>query len=158
MIYLQSSFIVSIVMNQPKLFEVTSHIDPRGILKYSNEFTFPNVKRFYHIQLPKKSVIRAFHGHMVEEKFVYIIQGSVKIILAPLNNPIKPSKNIDLLKFILDSKKPKILHIPSRYANGLMSLEKNSEVIFYSTLLLEDSMKDDYRFEENYWGENVWKE
>lgn len=144
-------------MNQPNLYDVTIHKDTRGTLKYSNNYTFPNVKRFYHITLPEKNMIRAFHGHMIEEKFVYITCGSVKVVLAPITHEITPSKDVKLLEFVLESENPKILHIPSGYANGLMSLEKNSEIIFYSTLLLEDSLKDDYRFDEDYWGKNIWE-
>ncbi len=143
-------------MLEPTIINVHSHSDRRGVLRYANEFTFPNVKRFYHIVLPEKGIIRAFHGHMKEEKYVYVIKGSVKIILAPLSDKTTPSKNVELIEYILNSQNPSILHIPSKFANGIMSLEDNSEIIFYSTLLLEDSLRDDYRFDEKYWGEDIW--
>jgi len=144
-------------MQEPLLFPVTVHTDERGSLSYANDFTFPNVKRFYHIFMPKKNTIRAFHGHMREEKFAYILKGSIKIILAPLSNKNNPSKNVALKHFLLDSKEPAILYIPAGYANGIMSVKDDSEIIFYSTLLVEDSLQDDYRFDPYYWGKDTWE-
>lgn len=144
------------IMGRPKLFKIQTHTDTRGTIKYANEFTFRNVKRFYHIVLREKNMIRAFHGHMIEEKFIYVIRGTLRVVLVPLSDSSSPSKEVQTEAFTLNTQSPQILHIPSQYANGIMSLEENTEVLFYSTLLLEDSLKDDYRFDENYWGKNVW--
>ena len=35
-----------------------------------------------------------------------------------------------------------------------MSLEENSELLIFSTSSLQESLKDDYRFEAKYW--NPW--
>ena len=49
-----------------------------------------------------------------------------------------------------------ILYIPKNYANGAMNLTENNAVRYYSSLLLEESIDDDYRFESDFW--NPWKE
>jgi len=36
-----------------------------------------------------------------------------------------------------------------------MSLENNSKLLILSTLSLDDSIKDDYRFDSKYW--NPWE-
>lgn len=143
-------------MEKPTLQSLIIHSDTRGDVKYLNEFDFHDVKRFYHIKLPKKGIIRAFHGHMIEKKYAYIIKGTILVILAPLTKAQNPSKKVELKKYVLSADNPSILAIPAGYANGIMSLENNSEIIFYSSLSLEESQKDDYRYPENYWGDEIW--
>ena len=41
------------------------------------------------------------------------------------------------------------------YANGSMSLQSNSELLIFSTLSLKESIKDDYRYDYDYW--DPWK-
>lgn len=129
--------------------------DNKGTLRFVNNFTFKGVKRFYQIDINKKNIVRAFHGHMRESKTVFVISGSILLCLAKINDPKNPSKKIKIKKIVLDSKSPKVCIIPPKYANGFMSLEKNTKVIFYSDRTLEESEKDDFRFPKKYWGE-VW--
>ena len=49
-----------------------------------------------------------------------------------------------------------ILYIPKNYANGAMNLTENNAVRYYSSLSLEESIDDDYRFESDFW--NPWEE
>ena len=144
-------------MDQSLLYQINQHSDPRGSLLYNNDFNFKDVKRFYHIKLPEKGIIRAFHGHLVEKKYAYILKGEIKIAIIPLTDAHHPAKNVEIQTYSLNASTPQILVIPPKNANGIMSMSKDSEIIFYSTLSLEESMKDDYRFPENYWGDTVWK-
>lgn len=130
--------------------------DNRGSLKFFNTFSFPKVVRFYEVKNSATEPIRAFHGHMIEEKYVYVISGEVLICLAKLTNSTKPSKKIKVEKFFLSEKNPQVLHIPAGFANGFKSLKKDSRVIFFSTLPLKKSIKDDYRFPFDYWGKEIW--
>ena len=56
------------------------------------------------------------------------------------------NKNIDttkVFKTVLSSNNPKVLFIPSGYANGFKSLEADTIVQFFSTSTLEESTGDD---------------
>ena len=66
----------------------------------------------------------------------------------------KPSKNIDVERYVLSEKSPSILFIPKGYANGFMTLTNKCKVMFFSTSSLKDSLNDDYRFDPYYW--NPW--
>ena len=145
------------IMTQSLLYQIRQHSDTRGSLLYNNDFDFKDVKRFYHIKLPEEGIIRAFHGHMVEKKYAYILKGEIKIAIIPLTDALHPAKNVEIQTYSLNASNPQILVIPPKNANGIMSMSKDSEIIFYSTLSLEDSLKDDYRFPEDYWGDNIWK-
>ena len=66
-----------------------------------------------------------------------------------------PSKDQEVLKFNMTPDSG-ILYIPKNYANGAMNLTENNAVRYYSSLPLEESIDDDYRFESDFW--NPWKE
>ncbi|MDD5638544.1 MAG: dTDP-4-dehydrorhamnose 3,5-epimerase family protein [Candidatus Pacebacteria bacterium] len=142
---------------KPYLIEGGLAIDDRGQLTFVNDFDFSNVKRFYMVENFSQDVIRAFHGHVKEEKYVLVISGSAIIAVVEMDDILKPKKSNEVHRFILSSKKPSILHIPAGYANGFRALEKNTKIIFFSTSSLEESKGDDYRFPYDYWGEDVWK-
>ena len=144
-------------LNKVKLIKGKKIEDKRGNIRFSNSFVLNKYKRFYQIDLPKKGMIRAFHGHMQESKAVFPISGSLLLCVVNLDNPIKPSRKNKVRKFILDSNQPSVIEIPPKYANGIMSLEKNTRVIFFSDKTLDQSKKDDYRFSKNYWGD-IWNE
>lgn len=131
--------------------------DENGELRFANGFNFKKIKRFYHITLPRKKMIRAFHGHLEEAKSVFPLSGSLVLCVVKIDNKNTPSKESKVKKIKLDSKSPRLVLIPAGYANGIMSLEKNTSVLFLSDKTLEQSKKDDYRFSPGYWGKEVWQ-
>lgn len=143
-------------LNKPKLIKGGIAIDQRGGVSFVNDFDFKNIKRFYMIENASTDVIRAFHGHFEEEKYALVVSGSALIAAVEINDPVNPSKDKKVQRFILSAKKPTILYIPGGYANGIRSLEKDTKIIFFSTASLEESKKDDYRFPYDYWGKDVW--
>lgn len=130
--------------------------DTRGSVTFFNNLKLAGVKRFYQVSNSAKEPIRAFHGHMIEEKYVYVVSGKVLLCTVKLNSAVNPSKKNKVKKYLLSSENPQIIHVPAAHANGFKSLEKNSKVIFFSTLKLSDSVKDDYRYPFDYWGKEVW--
>ena len=131
--------------------------DDRGIVRFVNTFNFQNVKRFYQVTNSNLSTIRAFHGHMKEGKYVYVVSGSIILCAVPLSKIKSPSKKTRVERFILSAHKPQIILIPPGYANGFRSLEKGTEVLFFSTTTLEESKDDDYRYPYDYWGKKIWE-
>lgn len=128
-----------------------------GTIKYVNDFSFKKIKRFYQIDLPKKNIIRAFHGHLKETKYVYPVEGSTLLCAVKLTSAKNPSKKSHVYKFILSDKKPQIVQVPPGFANGIKSISSTAKVIFFSSSTLSQSLKDDFRFPSDYWGKEVWK-
>ena len=128
-----------------------------GTLKYINDFNFKNVKRFYQIDFPKRGIIRAFHGHLKETKYVYAVEGNTLLCVVKLSSNKNPSKKAPVQKTLLSGKNPQIIQIPPGFANGIKSLSKNAKVIFFSSFSLNQSLRDDFRFPYDYWGKDVWK-
>jgi dTDP-4-dehydrorhamnose 3,5-epimerase len=142
---------------KPFLIDGGLAIDDRGLLVFANNFDFKNIKRFYMAENFSTDTIRAFHGHLKEEKYVLVVSGSAIVVAVEMNNVKRPSKNKEVYRFILSFKKPSVLYIPAGYVNGFKALEKNTKIIFFSTSTLEESKNDDFRFPADYWGTKIWQ-
>ncbi len=144
--------------NMPSIINGKLRSDERGVVKFINDFNFEGIKRFYLIENANTKIIRAFHGHMKEAKYVYVVSGSILLCTVFLDDSKNPSRENKIEKFILKADLPQMLYIPPSYANGFRVLEENVKVIFFSTSTLEESLKDDFRFPPDYWGSKVWKD
>ena len=137
-----------------KLIRGDKAVDDRGSVSFVNEFRFSSIQRFYQVQNHHKNFVRAWHGHKMEEKFVYVVSGAALVAAVKIDSWENPSPDLSLEKFILSSEKPGILHIPAGYANGFMTLSEATVLIFFSTSKLEESLNDDFRFPSRFW--NPW--
>ncbi len=130
-------------------------VDDRGSVSFVNDFDFNCVKRFYMVQNHKQGFVRAWHAHKNESKYVQVVNGSAIIGAVKIDDWDKPSKNLEVNRFVLSDITPSVLFIPAGYANGFMSLSPDTKIMFFSTSTLADSLGDDYRFDARYW--DVWK-
>jgi len=124
-------------------------VDDRGSVRFINEFDFKGVKRFYHVENHKRGFIRAWHGHVKEGKYVYVVDGSALIGVVNM-------KTNEVSKYTLSNKSPKILWIPPGHFNGFKSLEENTKIMFFSTSTLEESLGDDIRKDFDEW--DIWSD
>jgi dTDP-4-dehydrorhamnose 3,5-epimerase-like enzyme len=125
--------------------------DHRGTLLFVNDFHFEGIRRFYTINHPDTSVIRAWQGHKIETKHFFVTKGMFLICWVEIDRWDKPGKSLKVNKQILNAKNPQILMVPAGHANGFKALEFDSTVIIFSDLTLEESANDTYRFEAGYW-------
>ena len=105
----------------------------------------------------KNEPIRAFHGHMKEAKYVYVASGAILLCIVKLDRSDKPDKKANVKSFVLSGINPEVVYVPPGFANGFKALKKDTKVIFFSTATLKQSLKDDYRFPFDYWGNDIWK-
>ena len=141
--------------NKPFIINGDLSVDDRGELMFVNQFNMELVKRFYVVSNHKSGFIRAWHGHKIESKYVFIVNGTALISTVQIDNWDNPSNDLTVDKFVLTAKKPSILFIPNGYANGFKTLSSDSKIIFFSTSTLGDSIDDDYRFDAYKW--NPWE-
>lgn len=145
-------------VKEPKIIDGGIARDERGQLTFANGFDMESVKRFYMVENSSLDVIRAWHGHAKEEKYVFVVSGKALVGAVFLDDLVEPDKNNTVHTFTLSADEPKILHIPGGYANGFKSLDSDTRVIFFSTTSLSESQNDDFRFPIDYWGNDVWKQ
>lgn len=122
--------------------------DDRGYVRFVNDFDFKDVKRFYHVTNHDKGFIRAWHGHIKEEKYVYVSSGAALVGLVDLSSE-------EIYKFVLTDKSPSVLHVPANFANGFKTLEDNTNLLFFSKSTLQESLNDDIRYPYDKW--NIWE-
>lgn len=132
-------------------------VDDRGSVAFANGFGFTGVKRFYKLTNHSTDVIRAWHGHLREGKYVYVVRGAIILGAVKLDDVKNPSKQTPVQRFVLSDQKPALVFIPPGHANGFRCLVPDTHVVYFSTSSLEESKGDDYRFPADYWGEQVWQ-
>ena len=142
-------------MNKLNLINIDTSVDDRGYLHYCNSFDLSKYVRFYDVINYQSNFIRAWHGHKYESKAAIVREGSAMICVIKIDNWIKPKKKLEIKKFFLSYKNPKILEIPAGHTHGFMSLENKTKITFYSDKSTKESLNDDYRFKFDFW--NPWK-
>lgn len=119
-------------------------IDDRGSVTFANDFDFKGVKRFYMVQNHAKGFVRAWHGHKKESKYAFVTRGVVKLAVVEMDGD-------NAATHILSSTKPQILWIPPGYYNGFKTLTDDAQIIFFSTVTIDEAKGDDYREPANKW-------
>lgn len=138
-------------MAEIKLIKGGLAADDRGEVGFVNDFRFEGVKRFYTLANHSKGFVRAWHGHKNESKYFYVTRGAALVCAVEIDKWEKPSKKLAVQRYTLSANSPAVLYIPKGFANGYMSLTDDCRIIVFSTSTLEESLKDDYRFNARYW-------
>lgn len=133
----------------PKLLKGNSQEDSRGILFYNNDFDASAIKRIYVIENQNTDFVRAWQGHKMEQRWFSAIKGSFKIELIAVDDWDTPSKKLERLEFVLDSKKLDVLHTPAGYVSSIQSLEEDSKLLVMADNLLGE-LDDEYRYASDY--------
>jgi dTDP-4-dehydrorhamnose 3,5-epimerase-like enzyme len=136
-------------MEKPMLIQGKSFADDRGSLFFNNDFNASQIKRIYFIENKDTRFIRGWTGHQREQRWFSAAQGSFTINLIKIDNWEKPSENLQVLKFELNSENLDILHVPSGYASAIQSHHENSRLLVMADYALGE-ITDDYRFPINY--------
>lgn len=131
------------------------HRDKRGALIFFNTFDMKEVKRFYVIEHPDVDVIRAWQGHRHEQKWFYVIAGAFKFAVIKPDHWQYPSAGLRPEIYLLEASQPTVLHVAGGYATGFQALEDQSRIMVFSDASVEDSQKDDYRFDKELW-KGIW--
>ena len=130
-------------------------VDDRGEIVFCNKFDMDSVRRFYQVKNHAPNFVRAWHGHRYESKYIFVSQGSVLIGVVEVNDWQNPDPHADVETFVLGASKPGVLFIPGGYAHGYKTLTDGAKISFFSSVNLEESKLDDYRFDAYFW--NPWK-
>ncbi len=136
---------------QPRLIEGGIAIDDRGSVSFVNDFDFAGIRRFYMVANHRPQFVRAWHGHRNESKAVLVVQGSALFATVEIDDWENPSPRLDVQRFVLSAQRPNVLMIPAGYANGLMTLETGTRIMFFSSQALAESQGDDYRYPSRFW-------
>jgi dTDP-4-dehydrorhamnose 3,5-epimerase-like enzyme len=140
--------------SETMLLEGDIRVDDRGTVGFVNDFDFAGVKRFYTVANHRQGFVRAWHAHRNEAKYVTAVSGAALVGAVRIDDWENPSRDLEVERFVLSARRPSVLFIPAGYANGFMSLTPDAKLMFFSTVSLQDSLGDDYRFDARHW--DVW--
>ena len=135
----------------PRLIQGGTSVDDRGSVRHVNGFEFDGVKRFYMVENHRAGLVRAWHGHRREAKYVTALTGAALVAAVRIDDWERPSLDAPVERFVLSATNPAVLFVPAGYANGFMSLTKDARLVFFSTATLEESRHDDVRFPARTW-------
>ena len=136
-------------MELPKIIKGNSFTDIRGTIYFNNSFDTSEIKRMYIIQNSSVNVIRGWQGHKVEQRWFSAVQGEFEIHLIEVDNWETPSKDLQSIKYNLNSDKMNVLHVPPGFVSSIRSKEPASKLLAMSNYGIEE-INDDYRFENDY--------
>ncbi len=139
------------MLEKPSLIHGENYEDDRGAMSFVNSFLMNDVKRFYTITPRNTQIVRAWQGHQLEEKWFHVLNGRFLVILVKIDNWENPSDTLAHEKFVLKAADNHVLHIPKGYANGFVALEAASRLLVFSNASLEESAKDNHRFDAHKW-------
>ena len=109
--------------NKAEIITGNSHTDERGTINFIYDFHFKDIKRFYIVNHPDTTTVRAWQGHKIEKKHFYVTKGTFLICWVEIDNWDKPSDNLAVNKMILKENGNKLLILPGGFANGIKALE-----------------------------------
>lgn len=133
----------------PKLINGNCHSDQRGTLLYNNDFDASLIKRIYIIENDSPLFIRGWQGHQIEQRWFSVVSGKFKIQLIKIDNWEKPSMNLEVFTYLIDSEKLNVLYVPKGFVSSIQSLELNSKLLVMADYLLSE-IKDEYRYDIDY--------
>jgi dTDP-4-dehydrorhamnose 3,5-epimerase-like enzyme len=136
---------------KPKIIKGDQFIDHRGELRFVNDFKFEGIKRFYLIKHPDVNFIRAWQGHEFETKLFYPIRGEFVVAWVKIDNFESPSHDLMPEHHIISETNSELVYLPPGYANGIKALEANAELMIFSDMEVEESIKEKTRYESRLW-------
>jgi dTDP-4-dehydrorhamnose 3,5-epimerase-like enzyme len=136
---------------RPRMIPGGLAVDDRGLLTFNNDFSLQGVKRYYLVSNHRAGLVRAWHGHRREAKYVTVVRGAALVAAVEIDDWDRPNAEARVERFVLSSMRPGIVFVPSGFANGFMSLTEEALLLFFSTSSLEESAGDDVRFPARYW-------
>ena len=139
------------VITEPVCMKGKLFVDDRGEVGCVNDFDMRQVRRFYTVANHRAGFIRAWHAHKKESKYVTVTSGSAIIAAVKIDNWSQPSQDLNIHRFVLSAAAPSVIFIPKGYANGFKTLTVDTKIMFFSMATLEQSRKDDFRFDAYYW-------
>ncbi len=137
--------------NLPKLIKGAIHLDERGSLSFNNDLVISGFQRVYAIQNSPQKPFRGWHGHQLESKIFLTISGRIRFGAVRVKDWGKPDPDEQVVTAELAANSMDAFLVPGGYANGILSLEPESQALVFSSSSLNDSLGDDFRIDPDFW-------
>ncbi len=136
---------------KPIVLKGGSFTDERGTLRFINEDAPGNYRRFYLMTHKDTNVVRAWQGHMKEEKAFYALNGSFVIAVVSPERFETPGDHETAEFFKLTEENHNFLRVPGGCYTGIKALTSNSTLLVLSGFDFAGSKADNYRQPAHKW-------
>ena len=133
----------------PRLIRLEEFSDERGSVHHYGTTELDCVKRVYFISPSMSAGFRGWHGHKFESKTFRCIRGSFMVSSVKVLDWEKPAGDKPV-SHELKASEGSLLIVPAGFANGMVALEENSQVMVMSNKSLQESLGDDFRLDPKY--------
>jgi len=157
-------------LKETKLINTLVLNDQRGFLSPLTDDIDPDlINRACFVGDYGRGVIRGVHYHKKEWKIYTVLTGAAKFLSVDIPEDLVDNNDELAIKeflkanpssissYVLSYRSPKILVIPPYHANGWMSLEENTNIIFLSNLTYKEALSDDYRYRHSIVSSKYWE-
>jgi hypothetical protein len=133
----------------PAIIKGNCFTDERGIISFNNDFNASEIKRIYFIENLRLDFIRGWQGHKFEQRWFMSITGSFEIKVIKIDRWENPSKDLQTLKYQVNSATSDVLYIPAGYITSIQAIEEGSKLMAMSDYRMGE-IQDEYKFKINY--------
>jgi|18_taG_2_1085343.scaffolds.fasta_scaffold04076_5 dTDP-4-dehydrorhamnose 3,5-epimerase-like enzyme len=157
-------------LKETKLINTLVLNDQRGFLSPLTDDIDPDlINRACFVGDYGRGVIRGVHYHKKEWKIYTVLTGAAKFLSVDIPEDLVDNNDELAIKeflkanpsyissYVLSYRSPKVLVIPPYRANGWMSLEENTNIIFLSNLTYKEALADDYRYHHSIVSQKYWE-
>ena len=128
---------------KPELIVGGIHSDPRGVLRFCNDFDMSAVKRFYTIANSAEQLVRGWIGHKRETKWFFPLRGVTTIEVEPMDLAAKDAEGAKSF-VVLAAEKPSVLKVePGNWF--CIKQDGSAEVMVFSDCKVGEFENDDFR-------------
>jgi len=136
---------------EPKIIKGGFASDARGSIRFVNDCDISRMVRFYILENSNEHRIRGWHGHKLDDKCYYCLQGSFRVSYVKIDDWDNPSEDLSLVSHILSAEKDEALYIPAGYANLIEALDEGSKLLCFSSIYINQSSEDMVRYPQEMW-------
>lgn len=133
----------------PEIIKGNCFTDERGKISFNNEFNTSEIKRIYFIENLRLDFVRGWQGHKLEQRWFMSVTGSFEIKVIKIDQWENPSKDLQALKYQVNSSTSDVLYIPAGYITCIKAIEEGSKLMAMSDYRIGE-IQDEYRFKINY--------
>lgn len=135
---------------EPTLVTPFRACDDRGIFENIDFTAYLVPKRIYIVKNIHQNMVRAWHGHLYENKIIYPIKGTIKVAVGKMkvSPDSKQMLGFETPKvFVVSDRVQNGVFVPAGYVNGIQFLESDTTIMVLSSSSVEESRTDDYRWD-----------
>ena len=118
-----------------KIVELTTHVDSRGffreVFRFPEQFEGVSVGQLSH-SLVKEGVVKAWHGHVFQSQWNYVVSGQIKVCL--YDNSKESATYRETMEFVAgDGVEPIAYFFPRCVLHGYKCLKGPMQIVYVTS-------------------------